>query len=106
MIKTKRFICIIISLFIFNLSIPCFASDTINNDSYLISYSSASSLKYKLNSLNNQIRKNEYQIRKIKRSNSLSNNEKRSKINRLEYKNRQLKRKIAKIKSEYKKAIS
>ena len=75
MIKRMKFICIILSLFIFNLSFPCFASDTINNDSYLISYNSASSLKYKLNSLNKQIRKNEYQIRKIKRSNSLSNNE-------------------------------
>ncbi len=103
--RTKKIVCIIISLFILNLTFSCFASD-FNNNNHLISYSSASSLKYKLNSLNKQIRKNEYQIKRIKRSTSLSKSEKRSKINRLEYKNRQLKRKIAKIKSEYKKAIS
>ena len=77
-----------------------------NQSTYLLSYTSASSLKYKINSLNRQIKNNEYQIKKIKRSTSLSNSEKRSKINRLEYKNRQLKRKIVKIKQEYSKAIS
>ena len=101
----KKIIIIAIGLLILNIGTATFAYEY-NQSRYLLSYTSASSIKYKINSLNRQIKNNEYQIKKIKRSTSLSNSEKRSKINRLEYKNRQLKRKIAKIKQEYSKAIS
>ena len=101
----KKTIIIAIGLLIFNIALPTFSYDY-NQSNYLLSYTSASSLKYKVNSLNRQIKNNEYQIKKIKRSTSLSSSEKRNKISRLEYKNRQLKRKIAKIKQEYSKAIS
>lgn len=101
----KKIIISAIVLLILNIGTATFANEY-NQSTYLLSYTSASSLKYKINSLNRQIKNNEYQIKKIKRSTSLSNSEKRSKINRLEYRNRQLKRKIAKIKQEYSKAIS
>lgn len=101
----KKIIIIAIGLLILNIGTVTFANEY-NQSIYLLSYTSASSLKYKINSLNRQIKNNEYQIKKIKRSTSLSDSEKRSKINKLEYKNKQLKRKIAKIKQEYSKAIS
>lgn len=71
-----------------------------------LSYSSASSLKYELNSMNRQINNNNYKIRSIKNSRNLSEYEKKRQIRNLENKNRYLQRDINKTKKDYRRAIS
>lgn len=89
---------------------PCFANqnsfDNYTNKTHYLSYSSASSLKFKINSMNRQIKLNNSKIRTIKNSKKISQSEKRRQIRKLENKNYELERKIKKIKREYAQAIS
>jgi len=86
----------------------CFNSQAfaIDSDCIYLSYKSATSLKYEINSLNRKIKSNQYKIRSIKTSRSISENEKRRRISRLENQNNYLKRKVRNIKSQYQRAIS
>ncbi len=98
-------IIIIFCLIVFSASLPCIAENYTSDNIYL-AYNSASSLKRELDSYEREIKSNESKIRKIKYSKKLSSREKRAKISRLESRNRLLKRKISRIKSEYLRAIS
>ena len=103
----KKCFSIVVCLLVLCCSGKCFAFDIENaSDNIYICYSSASSLKYKMNSLNRTIKSNEYKIRSIKLSKNLSSYEKNRSISKLESQNRNLKRQINKIKYEYSRAIS
>ena len=69
-------------------------------------YSSASSLKRDLNSINRDIQNNKRKISSIKSSSRISDYDKKRQIQKLERQNYYLKQKSNKIKREYARAIS
>ncbi|MBQ3640756.1 hypothetical protein II906_02330 [bacterium] len=96
----------VVCLFSLFFSLECSANELGSNSSEPVLVSSASSLKYEMNSYKREILLNERKIRQLKASKSITPANKARNISKLETRNRYLKRKISKTKSEYMRALS
>ena len=102
----KKILFVVVCLFCLFFSLQANASEQVIYPSDCVLISSATSLKYEMNSYKREILLNERKIRQLKASKNITPANKARNISKLETRNRYLKRKISKTKSEYMRALS